>query len=103
MIKVALVEPEIPQNTGNIARLCAATSTPLHIVGAAAVLAPEGCRTLDSEGRKAVVGALREHLAQYVEPVALPRRWRFPSSLPYNERGKLTRAHVAALFGLPAA
>ena len=34
MIKVALVEPEIPQNTGNIARLCAATSTPLHIVGA---------------------------------------------------------------------
>ncbi len=34
MIRVALVEPEIPQNTGNIARLCAATSTPLHIVGA---------------------------------------------------------------------
>ena len=34
MIKVALVEPEIPQNTGNIARLCAATGTPLHIVGA---------------------------------------------------------------------
>ena len=34
MIKVALVEPEIPQNTGNIARLCAATRTPLHIVGA---------------------------------------------------------------------
>ena len=31
---VALVEPEIPQNTGNIARLCAATRTPLHIVGA---------------------------------------------------------------------
>lgn len=34
MISVALVEPEIPQNTGNIARLCAATRTPLHIVGA---------------------------------------------------------------------
>src|SRR5262245_18423355 len=33
MISVALVEPEIPQNTGNIARLCAATMTPLHIVG----------------------------------------------------------------------
>jgi tRNA (cytidine/uridine-2'-O-)-methyltransferase len=33
MISVALVEPEIPPNTGNIARLCAATSTPLHIVG----------------------------------------------------------------------
>lgn len=33
MLSVALVEPEIPQNTGNIARLCAATRTPLQIVG----------------------------------------------------------------------
>jgi tRNA (cytidine/uridine-2'-O-)-methyltransferase len=28
-----LVEPEIPPNTGNIARLCAATCCPLHLVG----------------------------------------------------------------------
>jgi tRNA (cytidine/uridine-2'-O-)-methyltransferase len=34
MLHVALVEPEIPPNTGNIARLCAATFTDLHIVGA---------------------------------------------------------------------
>jgi tRNA (cytidine/uridine-2'-O-)-methyltransferase len=34
MLHVALVEPEIPPNTGNVARLCAATRTPLHIVGA---------------------------------------------------------------------
>ena len=33
MISVALVEPEISPNTGNIARLCAATRTPLHVVG----------------------------------------------------------------------
>ena len=33
MIRVALVEPEIPPNTGNIARLCAAAKVPLHIVG----------------------------------------------------------------------
>ncbi len=33
MLHVALVEPEIPPNTGNIARLCAATFTELHIVG----------------------------------------------------------------------
>lgn len=30
---IALLEPEIPPNTGNIARLCAATFTELHIVG----------------------------------------------------------------------
>ncbi len=35
MISIALVEPEIPPNTGNVARLCAATRTPLHIVGVA--------------------------------------------------------------------
>jgi tRNA (cytidine/uridine-2'-O-)-methyltransferase len=33
MLSVALFEPEIPPNTGNIARLCAATNVPLHIVG----------------------------------------------------------------------
>jgi tRNA (cytidine/uridine-2'-O-)-methyltransferase len=33
MLHVALFEPEIPPNTGNIARLCAATFTSLHIVG----------------------------------------------------------------------
>ncbi|HEY2409807.1 MAG TPA: tRNA (cytidine(34)-2'-O)-methyltransferase [Polyangiaceae bacterium] len=30
---VVLVEPEIPPNTGNVARLCAATGAPLHLVG----------------------------------------------------------------------
>ncbi len=32
MINIVLVEPEIPQNTGNIARTCAATGSKLHIV-----------------------------------------------------------------------
>lgn len=30
---IVLIEPEIPPNTGNVARLCAATSSPLHLVG----------------------------------------------------------------------
>ena len=29
---IVLVEPEIPANTGNVARLCAVTGTPLHLV-----------------------------------------------------------------------
>ncbi len=33
MLHVALWEPEIPPNTGNVARLCAATGTVLHLVG----------------------------------------------------------------------
>ncbi len=31
-LQVVLCRPEIPQNTGNIARTCAATQTPLHLV-----------------------------------------------------------------------
>ncbi len=31
-INIVLVEPEIPQNTGNIARTCAATGAALHLV-----------------------------------------------------------------------
>ncbi|MEG2574798.1 MAG: tRNA (cytidine(34)-2'-O)-methyltransferase [Christensenella sp.] len=32
-VNVVLVEPEIPQNTGNIARTCVVTGSALHIVG----------------------------------------------------------------------
>jgi tRNA (cytidine/uridine-2'-O-)-methyltransferase len=31
-LHVALVEPQIPPNTGNVARLCAATATSLHLI-----------------------------------------------------------------------
>ncbi|MDR2463760.1 MAG: tRNA (cytidine(34)-2'-O)-methyltransferase [Verrucomicrobiales bacterium] len=32
MFHIVLVEPEIPPNTGNIARLCAATGSKLHLI-----------------------------------------------------------------------
>ena len=32
-LHVALIQPQIPPNTGNIARLCAATDSPLHLIG----------------------------------------------------------------------
>jgi len=33
LLHVVLLEPEIPQNTGNIARTCAATGSVLHLIG----------------------------------------------------------------------
>src|SRR5256885_11449680 len=33
MFNVALVEPEIPPNTGNVGRLCLATRSTLHLIG----------------------------------------------------------------------
>jgi tRNA (cytidine/uridine-2'-O-)-methyltransferase len=44
---IVLVEPEIPQNTGNIARLCAATGTALHLIE------PLGFRLTDRDVKRA--------------------------------------------------
>jgi tRNA (cytidine/uridine-2'-O-)-methyltransferase len=46
-LHVVLVEPEIPPNTGNVARLCAATGTELHLIE------PLGFRLTDRAVRRA--------------------------------------------------
>ncbi len=46
-LHIALYRPEIPPNTGNIARTCAATGTHLHIVGT------PGFRTTDRHLKRA--------------------------------------------------
>lgn len=46
-MNVVLVEPEIPPNTGNVARLCAATRTRLHLVE------PFGFKLNDTELKRA--------------------------------------------------
>ena len=46
-MNIVLVEPEIPPNTGNVARLCAATGAALHLVG------PLGFRLDDREMKRA--------------------------------------------------
>lgn len=46
-LNVVLVNPEIPPNTGNIARLCAATGTRLHLIE------PLGFKITDAQLRRA--------------------------------------------------
>ena len=46
-LNIALIEPEIPQNTGNIARTCAATGAKLHLVG------PMGFTITDKQVKRA--------------------------------------------------
>jgi len=46
-LSIVLVEPEIPQNTGNIARLCAATGTVLNLIE------PLGFRLTDQKVKRA--------------------------------------------------
>jgi tRNA (cytidine/uridine-2'-O-)-methyltransferase len=72
---VVLVEPEIPPNTGNIARLCAATRTQLHLVE------PLGFRVDDRTLKRAGMDYWRE-----VEWRRWPSWTDFVAALPVGAR-----------------
>ncbi len=61
MLNVVLVEPEIPPNTGNIARLCVATNSRLHLVK------PLGFRTDDKALKRAGLDYWRHLHVEYHE------------------------------------
>lgn len=69
MFHVVLVEPEIPQNTGNVARTCAATGAVLHLVH------PLGFSVSDRYLKRA--GLDYWHLVG-----TLPELWRPPEAIP---------------------
>ena len=74
-MRIVLVEPEIPPNTGNVARLCAATRTELHLIE------PFGFKLDDAQ--------LKRSGMDYWQHVAW-RRWpnweTFKSSVPRDAR-----------------
>lgn len=67
-------------------------------LGVLVALSGDGGAALLADGRVALTKALRAHLGEYVEAVVLPRRWRFSAALPFDARGKLPAAAVAAAF-----
>ncbi|MGE8326656.1 AMP-binding protein [Pseudomonas urmiensis] len=72
-------------------------------LGALLVLSPAGVHALRNQGRRTLLDSLRQHLAQYCEALALPRRWRLLRQLPMNAQGKLAEAQVQALLKAPRA
>jgi tRNA (cytidine/uridine-2'-O-)-methyltransferase len=60
-LHVALLEPQIPPNTGNIARLCAATESSLHVVE------PLGFSLTDADLRRAGLDYW-EHVDLWIHP-----------------------------------
>jgi len=77
-LHIALVEPEIPPNTGNVARLCAATGCQLHLIQ------PLGFRIDDRELKRAGLDywkhlgvALHASLDTFLEATAHLQRWYF--------------------------
>ncbi|NKB58329.1 MAG: AMP-binding protein [Alphaproteobacteria bacterium] len=66
----------------------------------AAVIEPSdlGWDTLKQEGRRTLREQLLDALRPYLAAIVLPRKWRFVTGLPEDERGKTSDAALAALF-----
>jgi acyl-coenzyme A synthetase/AMP-(fatty) acid ligase/3-hydroxymyristoyl/3-hydroxydecanoyl-(acyl carrier protein) dehydratase len=67
-------------------------------VAAFVVLSDRGLRKLAGAGKLAINRALRHLLSESIEPVGLPRLWRYLDSLPVNSQGKTTYAELVALL-----
>ncbi len=67
-------------------------------LAAVLVLRAEGREALAVQGRFRFGRLLRRLLAEGLEPVCLPRRWRFVEALPVGDMGKRRSADLAALF-----
>lgn len=89
--RIVLVEPEIPQNTGNIGRLAVATGSPLHLVGKL------GFRIDEQAVRRA--GLDYWHLVELAEHPSFDH---FASAHPESRRVLFTaharRSHVELAF-----
>ena len=77
-LHIALVEPEIPPNTGNVARLCAATGCALHLIE------PLGFRIDDRDLKRAGLDywhlldvIVHPSLAAFLDATQARRRWFF--------------------------
>jgi acyl-coenzyme A synthetase/AMP-(fatty) acid ligase len=68
------------------------------LLAVAAVANAEGERRLAEAGRAGLAADLRDWLAGHVDPIALPRRWRFVAALPADAQGKCSERALLALF-----
>ena len=68
------------------------------LLAAVAVPTVKGRELLDAEGRAAFAQRLRAWLSGHCDPIALPRRWRFPVAMPADARGKTSERALSALF-----
>lgn len=83
MLNIVLVEPEIPMNTGNIARTCAATGSVLHLVG------PLGFDVSDKAVKRAgldywhlVDVRVYENLDAFLEKNTIQEQWLLSTKAP---------------------
>lgn len=71
---------------------------PRSVLAAACVPTEAGASRLHAQGKATFARVLRAALAAGHDPVAMPRRWRFPQALPQNAQGKVLERGVLDLF-----
>ncbi|MEI9997855.1 MAG: tRNA (cytidine(34)-2'-O)-methyltransferase [Verrucomicrobiota bacterium] len=91
-LHIVLVEPEIPPNTGAIARLCAATNTTLHLVE------PLGFRLDDRELKRAGMDYWRQ-VTWHAWPDWAAFRATHAQARLHLLTTKVTRSYTQARFG----
>lgn len=96
-VSLTALEAELAA-TGLLEAAKAAVLEPEHVLAVAAVPTLRGQDVLRTEGKLALVRALKAKLSQRFEKVVLPRRWRFEPMMPSDARGKCTVEAVGELF-----
>ncbi|WP_428096530.1 AMP-binding protein [Candidatus Rariloculus sp.] len=69
-----------------------------QFIGVALGLSRTGAEELARVGRLAFSTTLKDSLRSRIEPVALPRKFRYLDELPVNSQGKRTQAAIEKLF-----
>lgn len=72
--------------------------TQRQMLGAVIEPSAEGWDLLAASGKPALRNLLQDALKPYLSAVVLPRRWRFVTRLPEDERGKTSNGALVALF-----
>jgi tRNA (cytidine/uridine-2'-O-)-methyltransferase len=87
-VNIVLVQPEIPPNTGNVARLCAATGATLHLVE------PLGFRLDDKTLKRAGMDYWEEVTWQYHESLDSLKAKADPAATFYYASTKVKRPYT---------
>jgi acyl-coenzyme A synthetase/AMP-(fatty) acid ligase/3-hydroxymyristoyl/3-hydroxydecanoyl-(acyl carrier protein) dehydratase len=69
-----------------------------QVIGAVVEPSAHGWAMLSADGRQAVRGSLLDVLRPHLAAVVLPRKWRFVTRIPEDDRGKTSDASLTALF-----
>ncbi|WP_325891712.1 AMP-binding protein [Grimontia sp. NTOU-MAR1] len=69
-----------------------------QIIAAAVVLSAEGEKMLAKIGAGKFKLMLRKSLREWLEPIAIPRQWRFVDAIPQNSQGKRQQQAIETLF-----